>query len=491
MRRNRRVVLGLFAALVCGCAQVRPPLAKVRSDPPDATTALKPVVPISKNDQIEPASTARTAQQTAGPAQTSGTSVAPQPVAGRNGSSPDCLPPLLEVPTAAPDTASESPGPLEDVAAGPLRAAAPVDDAVRRAANASPAAAVTTPAETKAETEVRARTAMKSDVSPGSRLGTTWATVGNETISQHDMQLAYDEFVKDNVPKGQHVRDEEKESILKHLLERLIDRAVILQEAKRTMLKSDKQQKAFDGFIDKEFHDHQLPMLMRKYKVKTEHDLEEKLRAEGRSVKSIKESQRVDMLSQEFVRHWLGPRLQSIGLPEMKDYYAEHVHSYDRPSQVTWREIVFKADRMAERPEARRRAEAARQRLLRGEDFGALARALSQGPTAARGGERITEPKATSVSAVNDALGALTLGQVSPVLEGRAGFYLVRVDARRPAGPAPFVEVQGEVLKALREEILQKEGNSYIEGLRKRAVVVKHVGSTDDASDVAGKPPRP
>jgi len=124
-----------------------------------------------------------------------------------------------------------------------------------------------------------------------------------------------------------------------------------------------------------------------------------------------------------------------------------------------------------DRRAARRKADALLARLRRGEDFAALARAESDGPSKAEGGYWQTSPGGYAVPAVNAALGTLPVGQLSPVLEGPTSYHVVRVEARREAGPATFAEVQDRIKKAVHAEKVARESNAYLEKLRKNTLV--------------------
>ena len=55
-----------------------------------------------------------------------------------------------------------------------------------------------------------------------------------------------------------------------------------------------------------------------------------------------------------------------------------------------------------------------------------------------------TSPGGYGIQAVNKALETLPIGQLSGVIEGPDGFHIVKVEKRRPAGPASFEEVQNK-----------------------------------------------
>lgn len=81
------------------------------------------------------------------------------------------------------------------------------------------------------------------------------------------------------------------------------------------------------------------------------------------------------------------------------------------------------------REEARARAEEARQKVLSGTDFAAVARAYSDDSTASRGGDLGGFNAGTMVAPFEAALKELAVGEVSPVVETPFGFHVIRRDA--------------------------------------------------------------
>src|SRR3954464_1329594 len=112
--------------------------------------------------------------------------------------------------------------------------------------------------------------------------------------------------------------------------------------------------------------------------------------------------------------------------------------SFHCDATVTWRELVVEKGRHTDPADARKKAEDLLARLGRGEDFASLARTESEGPSRVRaeGGLMQTSPGSYAVESVNSALASLPLRQVSPILEGPSSLHIVRVEARRDAGPA-------------------------------------------------------
>lgn len=82
-----------------------------------------------------------------------------------------------------------------------------------------------------------------------------------------------------------------------------------------------------------------------------------------------------------------------------------------------------------------------------------------------------TSPGAYAVPAVNTALLSLPIGKVSEILEGENSFHIVRVDGRRPEGPATFEEVQDKIRSAILDKKFQDEKAAYVVKLRQKAYI--------------------
>src|SRR5262249_21225871 len=136
--------------------------------------------------------------------------------------------------------------------------------------------------------------------------------------------------------------------------------------------------------------------------------------------------------------------------------------------------VLLTSDRSS-REVARREALALLEKLRKGEDFAALARKESDGPAASRnqGGLMETSPGGYGVPAVNEALETLPLGQLSGVIEAPDGFHIVKVERRRPAGPASFAEVNNQIKPILENAKFVAERNAFLAKLRKNTVITR------------------
>jgi peptidyl-prolyl cis-trans isomerase SurA len=314
--------------------------------------------------------------------------------------------------------------------------------------------------------------------------GRAAARVGDEVITLHDLVLSVKEQLRKN-PPGRGLTRPETNMVAKSVLAGLIERSLIVQEAKRE-LKNPKQLDRLNEAADKFWREEELPSMMRRYMADTELQLRQKFAESGRSLEALHQSYRQEFLAQVFLQNKLADK-QKVELPEMLKYYNEHLHDkeFDRPAVITWRELVVEKGRHPDPADARRKAESLLARLNRGADFAALARTESEGPTRVRaeGGLMQTSPGSYAVEAVNAALGSLPLNQISPILEGPTSLHIVRVENRRAAGPATWEEVQDQIRLKLRSEKIMKARANFVAKLRRQALVSTIFDGTESDPD--------
>ena len=298
------------------------------------------------------------------------------------------------------------------------------------------------------------------------------AAVGDEIITVHQVQTMVVEKYK-SLTNGQSVPEAEKHEMLNALgtmaLDRLIEQSLVLQEAKRRM-KNPKMKQQFDDFIDKRWHDEKLPGMLQKYGSANEYELRRKLTNEGLSYSDMMETYRKEMLEHDFLFNEVKNKI-NVDLSQLKRYYNEHLHDFDQPARLSWREIEVDIAKYPDRAAARRQADALLIRLRR-EDFATLATATSNGPTASLGGLYADmTPGSYGIAPVNALLGEIAVGTLSPVIEAPNSFHIVRVESRRTAGPLRFDEVQKKIADAVFEEGFGAAREQYLEKLRSRTLV--------------------
>ncbi len=129
---------------------------------------------------------------------------------------------------------------------------------------------------------------------------------------------------------------------------------------------------------------------------------------------------------------------------ELRSAYAERSRAFDLPARLRLRQLLI---------EDRANADEAIRRLEAGEDFVDVSRRLSLDPNAERGGE---QPGAFTTEELPpqfaEAILALEVGQISPILQAPHGFHIFQVIAKLPAEQVPFEQAKEELQETLRRE---------------------------------------
>lgn len=265
---------------------------------------------------------------------------------------------------------------------------------------------------------------------------------------------------------------------IKRQLNDLIERQLLIQEARRQL--PEQLVKKLEGAADREFSK-TIDQNMKKMGVNTEAELRHKMLDEGMSLEQVRENQRAQFAAQQFLLMQLGPRI-AVSRPEMLDYYNAHPEQFKKPVGVRWSEIVISFEKQGSREAARNKADEVLAKLRGGSNFATLAKADSDGATAAQGGAwDFTTQRAYVVKAVDEVIFRLPEGKFSDLIEGPRGWHIVRVDQKDMGGIISFVDAQDEIRKLVREEKFRKETAAYVEQLRKKAHIVTIFDGTPSA----------
>jgi hypothetical protein len=154
----------------------------------------------------------------------------------------------------------------------------------------------------------------------------------------------------------------------------------------------------------------------------------------------------------------LAPKKASM-VPSEADIASEyegHADRYRRGEEATARRLVTRT---------REETEKARSRIVRGEDFGKVAREASTASDAARGGQMGTVSKGDLPLEFESAIFRLRPGETSPVLAAEEGYVVFQLMTRTPARVLPLDEARPEIV----EKLSRDRARSYLGGLVERA----------------------
>jgi parvulin-like peptidyl-prolyl isomerase len=164
-------------------------------------------------------------------------------------------------------------------------------------------------------------------------------------------------------------------------------------------------------------------------------------------------------------------RVQSqVKPPKAKDlaeYYKQNKEKFVFPELLRVAHIVKNVDEQHEEEAARAGIEAALAELESGGAFSEVADRHSDCP--GNGGQLNWFPRGEMVEEFEAVVFELPVGERSGIFRTRFGFHIAIVLERRPAGPRPFKEIEGELTEALMQQARTKAVEEFLDALRARA----------------------
>jgi peptidyl-prolyl cis-trans isomerase C len=164
---------------------------------------------------------------------------------------------------------------------------------------------------------------------------------------------------------------------------------------------------------------------------------------------------------------------------DAKKYYDENPTNFEVKEQVRASHILIKtdtADSEADPNQVKAEAKAKIQGLLEqikgGADFAELAKANSDCPSAARGGDLDFFPRGKMVPPFEKAAFELEVGKVSDIVETRFGYHIIKVTDHKDASTTSFEQAKNSLIIQLTQQKQAEIANKYIESLKAAANIV-------------------
>jgi peptidyl-prolyl cis-trans isomerase C len=150
-----------------------------------------------------------------------------------------------------------------------------------------------------------------------------------------------------------------------------------------------------------------------------------------------------------------------------REIYLQRRDSLRTPEQVSVTHILFDTKKRTVE-EATALAKETRARIVAGENMEALAKALSDDPSAQRNNgrldffvkERMDPPFSKAAFALKN------VGDLSEPVVGRFGVHVIRLDGRKEGTIPPFDQVRGSILDEMRKTYVDRVRNDYVNALR-------------------------
>ena len=162
---------------------------------------------------------------------------------------------------------------------------------------------------------------------------------------------------------------------------------------------------------------------------------------------------------------------------EAREYYDTHLDDFTEPATVTLREILIVvpeeggALNAARENQAKMAAEAARARVLAGDDFGQVASEVSDAASKANGGLIGPIELFDLAESVRERVAVLDVGAVGEVERTTAGYQILKLGSATEATPTPFDDVRENILNNVFNARRLQALDEYLNKLREDAII--------------------
>ncbi|MDX1925890.1 MAG: peptidylprolyl isomerase [Pirellulaceae bacterium] len=285
------------------------------------------------------------------------------------------------------------------------------------------------------------------------------AVVGTEHVLAGDMMVFIEPILEKNRDKMTPEQEKQvKAKLIRDVLAQYVEIKAMYQEFFRDMVgnKSPKEVEEMQAKVTMKaaqiFHDKQIPVMMKKYKVDDLASLERKLHEHSLSIATLQNQFTERVLSSELERKYV-PDEYEFSREELWAYYQEHDSEWNVTSRARYRELCVRFSKHSREEAEALIKDLGNQVYLGGTPFEAVAKQSSEGATAPQGGvyDWINQGSLKS-AAIDQAVFSLPLRRLSQVIESEYGFHIIEVLERELGHKKTFDAVQPEIRKKLSNE---------------------------------------
>jgi peptidyl-prolyl cis-trans isomerase SurA len=199
------------------------------------------------------------------------------------------------------------------------------------------------------------------------------------------------------------------------------------------------------------------------------------LKQENMTMEDLRNQLERQMLIEQVQRQEVGSKL-TITEEEAPQYYANHPDEFTDPSAVTLREIFVagpadaKGVNVAEDEQAQKKAADARERILKGEDFGKVAGEVSDSPSKSNGGLIGPFSRSDMSPQLQQMVDKMKPGEITPVIRTPKGYQVFKLGSRTARELQPFDKVRDRIADKVAAQRTRVEMRKFLARLRDQAI---------------------
>jgi peptidyl-prolyl cis-trans isomerase SurA len=327
----------------------------------------------------------------------------------------------------------------------------------------------------KAEKPAKPAVSKAANPESGKTVEEIIARVNNEIITRSEYDKARQTAVEEAKSECENrcTQDQLQTNIedrQKNTLRELVDQALLVQRAKDMGVSVEPE-------VIK-----RLDAIRTQNKLATMEELETAVKSSGVNFEDFKNNIRNNLLTQRVIGSEVGSHI-NVTDDEITKYYEAHKVEFVRPEQVGLREIVVSTEgkKPEELPDLKKKAETALKRVQDGEDFGEIAKRLSDGSTKSQGGFLGIYKRGELSKELEDRVFKMKRNELTEVMETKQGFLVLQVLEHYDEGEQSLAKVKNEINEKIYGERMEPAMREYLKTLREQSYVVIKPGYQDIA----------
>ena len=243
----------------------------------------------------------------------------------------------------------------------------------------------------------------------------------------------------------------------KKLLDMMITELLLLQEAKKKGINVEEQVRLTIDNIKEQNG------------INSDEELKRLMSQQGINFEAWKKQMEENILKQGIIATEVDRNIV-IDESEVVNYYKLHSQEFTEPTEYRLKAIYISAhDKTSQEVEILK--EEIVNKIASGVDFSSLASQYSEGPEKEQQGDLGTFKKGELAKNLEEAVEKLKIGEISPWLEIKGGWYILKLEDKKEARLKSFEEVRKDIEKKLFNQKRQKRLEEFLKELKERSYI--------------------
>jgi len=287
----------------------------------------------------------------------------------------------------------------------------------------------------------------------------TVAVVEGAEVKKEELEKAFDNVLAAQNIKAADVPEEQRIQGYRMLLDDIIVDKLLAKRSADTKVTDDEVNAQFARITSK---------------IGSEAELKKQVEAAGETIDKVKSGLR-DRLREE---HWIDEQVKDkvkVSDADAEDFYKKNPDKFKMPEEVRASHILVKVEADA-KPEVvvekQKAAQAIAERVKKGEDFAALAKQISEDPSAKENsGDLNFFTREAMVPEFSKAAFAMKKGEISDPVRSEFGYHVIKVTDRKEPETLSFDKVKPQLVAFLEKQKKQEAISKVLEDVRAKADV--------------------